>query len=412
MKTRTLVVLLLAVFLTGCGSIAKATPTPLPTVVLGNQGPSTADLPAATSSADNAAVYTESSVRAAGFVVPVQEAQLASITGGKVQSVDVSLGDTVKEGQVLVHLAGEEALTAAVDAATVELLAAEKALRDLKENAGQTHAAAMLRLANAEDALDEARKHRAWKEFRNGSQSTIDAAQADVILAKNTLEDAEDAYSAVEDTADDNLNRAAALSALSNARKAYDRAVANLNYLLAMPDSIAVDQAEAELQAAQAEVESAQAELDRLQDGLDPDVLALAEARVKNAQSQLKAGQTALDDLQLKAPFDGTVSQVSVDKGEWAVPGQPVVGLVDLSELRVETTDLSERDVPKVKVGQSVRVLVKALDVEIEGTVRDISPQSDTLGGDVVYKTVINLGDRPDDLYSGMSVDVFFDPNS
>ncbi len=94
------------------------------------------------------------------------------------------------------------------------------------------------------------------------------------------------------------------------------------------------------------------------------------------------------------------------------MPGQPVVGLVDLSELRVETTDLSERDVPKVKVGQSVRVLVKALDVEIEGTVRDISPQSDTLGGDVVYKTVINLGDRPDDLYSGMSVDVFFDPNS
>ena len=291
----------------------------------------------------------------------------------------------------------------------LELLSAEKALKDLKENAGQAHAAALLRLANAQDALDEAQKHRAWKEYRNGSQSTIDAARADVILAEDALETAEEAYDAVSDSAENNLNRAAALSALSNARKAYDRAVANLNYLLAMPDSIAVDQAEAELQAAQAEVESAQTEVDRLKDGVDADALALAEARVKNARTQLKASQTALDDLELKAPFDGTVSRIYVDKGEWAVPGQPIVVLADLSVLRVETTDLSERDVPKVKKGQRVRVLVKALNSEIEGEVRDISPQADTLGGDVVYKTIIDLAERPENLYAGMSVDVFFE---
>ena len=45
-------------------------------------------------------------------------------------------------------------------------------------------------------------------------------------------------------------------------------------------------------------------------------------------------------------------------------------------------------------------MLVKALNSEIEGEVRDISPQADTLGGDVVYKTIIDLAERPENLYA------------
>ncbi len=83
--------------------------------------------------------------------------------------------------------------------------------------------------------------------------------------------------------------------------------------------------------------------------------------------------------------------------------------MVDLKHLRVETTDLSERDVPKVKVGQPVTVYVKALSEDVSGAVTEIAPMADTLGGDVVYQTVISLDDAPEGLLPGMSVDVKYE---
>lgn len=76
----------------------------------------------------------------------------------------------------------------------------------------------------------------------------------------------------------------------------------------------------------------------------------------------------------------------------------------------METTDLSERDVPTVKVGQEVTVSIKSLHQDVKGTVSAISPVSDTLGGDVVYMVNIILSDLPTGLRSGMSVDVQFNP--
>ena len=94
--------------------------------------------------------------------------------------------------------------------------------------------------------------------------------------------------------------------------------------------------------------------------------------------------------------------------GEWATAGQTLLVLTDLSHLRVQTTDLSERDVPRVKVGQAVTLLVKALNQNVTGRVSEIAPLSDTLGGDVVYQTTIDLDTQPDGLRPGMSVDVTF----
>jgi hypothetical protein len=74
----------------------------------------------------------------------------------------------------------------------------------------------------------------------------------------------------------------------------------------------------------------------------------------------------------------------------------------------VQTTDLSERDVPQVKVGQPVTLLVKALNQDLTGRVSEIAPLSDTLGGDVVYQTTIDLDTQPAGLRPGMSVTVTF----
>jgi HlyD family secretion protein len=400
MKFKALLVLLVACTLTGCGAFVQASPTALPTVVLGNNNggmpPQAASQPGS------------GGVTASGVVVPAQQAQIASALAGTLAAVNVAVGDQVKAGQVLVKLAGSEKLAAAIESANLELLSAQQALKTLKDNVGQARSAAQLRLADAQKALDDAQKRRTWKQYRNGSQSDIDAAQADLVLANDALKKAEDAFSQVADRSENDVIRAGALSALSAARKARDRSLANLNYLLALPNVIDVNQAEAELRSAQTEVANAQKEYDKLKDGPDPDALALAEERVKNAQAQLAASQSDLGNLELKAPFDGTVSQVNLHTGEWTVPGQPVLALADLANLRVETTDLSERDVPMVAIGQPVTVLIKALNQDVSGHVSDISPLASTLGGDVVYKTTIALDKLPPGLRAGMTVEVQF----
>ncbi len=405
MKYLGFLAILITILLAGCG-LVRGQPTPLPTVVLSAPGatPSGAATPQTT-----LAQPAGGEVTASGVVVPAQQAQIAPAQGGRVDAVLVQAGDAVRAGQPLVRMAGAERLSAAVEAARAELMAAQQAVQALKDNAPQARAAAQLRLATANKALDEAKKTRSYRQYRNGSDAMVQNAQADLILANDALERAQNAYNGVSGQSDDSVTKAGALSALSAAQKARDRAVANLNYLQAMPNPLEVSLVEAQLQAAQAEADAAQRALDKLQDGVDPDALALAEQRVKNAEAQLSASQAALGDAELTAPFDAIVAARNADPGTWVAPGQPMLSLADVAHLRVRTTDLSERDVPTVTVGQSVRVTIKALGIDLAGKVREVAPLADTLGGDVVYPTTIDLLEAPPPtLRAGMSVDVRF----
>lgn len=394
------------VLLAGCGGIGK-TPEPLPTVVLG----ANVTAPAATAPAPGAVPDTRGSVvvTASGIVAPARQVQIAAAQGGNVVEVLAASGDPVRAGQVLVRMAGSERLTAAVEAARTELLAARLDLKKLEDNAGQALAAANLRLAEANKALDEATKIRGYRQYRNGSDAMIQTAQADLILANDALERAQSAYNAVSGQNDDSVVKAGALSALSAAQKARDRAVANLNYLQAMPNQIEVELVEAQLQAAQSEYAAAQRDVEKLKDGPDPDAKALAEQRIRNAEAQLAASEAALRDVELTAPFDASVAARSVDPGAWVTPGQPLLVLADLARMQVKTTDLSERDVPAVRVGQSANIEIKALGVELGGRVKEIASLAESLGGDVVYTVTIDLiGVLPPGLRAGMTAEVNF----
>lgn len=142
-----------------------------------------------------------------------------------------------------------------------------------------------------------------------------------------------------------------------------------------------------------------------------------AEQNIESAKADLDRAQALLDSAKaaleaqsaLAAPFDATVVAVDTVAGETVVPGRVVVTLGDLSKFRIETTDLSELDVTRVKVGQSVKVSIEALNQEFEGKVVDIALFSSTLGGDVVFTVTIELKEQPEGLRWGMSADVTFE---
>jgi RND family efflux transporter MFP subunit len=141
--------------------------------------------------------------------------------------------------------------------------------------------------------------------------------------------------------------------------------------------------------------------------GLDEVHIESAEADVARMQALLDSAK-AIRETQfvLVAPFDGTIVSVDVAPAETVVPGQVVILLGDLSRYQIETTDLSERDVTRVQMGQPANVFIEALEEEFTGTVIDVDRVSTTLGGEVVFKVTIELDEQPQGLLWGMSADV------
>jgi HlyD family secretion protein len=129
-------------------------------------------------------------------------------------------------------------------------------------------------------------------------------------------------------------------------------------------------------------------------------------AEVERAQAAVDQLKAQLEQATLRAPISGTVVKVDVAPGETANPGQAIILVADLEHMRIETTDLSERDIPAVRIGQTASVHIDALDETFEGRVVDIDRQSETVGGDVTYKVTIELAQQPAGLRWGMSAEV------
>ncbi len=366
--------------------------------------------PAASDATPLPPVLADTNVVAEGSVVPVQSATLAFAASGVVDEVLVEEGQQVNKDEPIAQLQGRDKLAAAVTGAELELLGANQALKDLNENAEQVKSAAELRLANAQDALDTANDHRTWKNYKNGSQDAIDLARADLVLAQDQVDKFQETFDGVADRGESDITRAQALSALSAAEKARDRAELNLNYLLKMPDTVEVAKADADVSVAQSELDAAQREFDRVKGGPDPDDLALAQARITNAQAQLTAAQSNLDDLELVAPFSGTVVSSGLKAGELVSPQTSTVVLADLSKWKVETTDLTELNVVGIHPGDPVTVKFDALpDVALKGKVARIKALGENRQGDITYTVTVDLLEQNPELRWNMTAIVTFE---
>lgn len=132
--------------------------------------------------------------------------------------------------------------------------------------------------------------------------------------------------------------------------------------------------------------------------------------KAKSKADQSKAvWDTAVANLAqstLTAPFDATVVDIAVLPSELVQVNQVVITLADLTKLQVTTTDLSERDIARIKIGQSATIHIEALDATVTGKVIRISPIADTVGGDVVFPITIELDKQPEGLLWGMSAEV------
>jgi multidrug resistance efflux pump len=344
-------------------------------------------------------------------LVPKQFVDLSFNTNGLINEVLVQEGDIVTEGQVLARLSNLEQIGASIAAAELDVLNAQQSLDELYMNAPVEAAEALKELADTPVEVTDAERQLEGLTKGEVSQADIDIAKANVAFAEKKKDDAWRVYEPYANKPEESLIRANLLTKYSEAQKEYDAAVRKLNQLEGTASEAKIAQAEADLALARVKYENAQRRYEILKNGPEPDQVALANAQLTNAEAQLASAQAALNDMELKAPFSGTIVSSDLVKGQYVAPGVPVVKVADFSDWQVETTNLTELNIVYLQEGNRALIVFDALpDLQLPGTLTRIQSLGENLQGDIVYKAVFNLDQIDDRLKWNMtcSADIRF----
>jgi HlyD family secretion protein len=186
--------------------------------------------------------------------------------------------------------------------------------------------------------------------YGNGSQATLTADQNAVIATKTSVDAA---YTTITN---DN-------QAIKSAQSALDQAKASLTLKQAPPRPEDVD---------------------------------IAKAQMLSAEGALHSAQAILNNTVLRAPINGTITQVDIKIGEQAVASKEVMKLLNVTDLHAEAL-VSESDIASVAVGQSIDNTFDALgpDQHFTTTVLTVNPASTIVSGVVNYKVTGSLEKIP-----------------
>jgi HlyD family secretion protein len=186
--------------------------------------------------------------------------------------------------------------------------------------------------------------------------------------------------------------------------------------------------AEAELEATRHRCDLAEREAERLErlwnEGIASEEVAdTARTAARQCQAELEAAReraslmaaavaqakVALEKTRVLAPFDGVVNRVLGEVGEWGLPGQAILELMEQSAPYVRA-EIDEVDLAKVKEGLPVRITLDPFkDRRFEGTITRVASfvsemelQNRTLEVDVAFADPFQM----DALKPGTSADV------
>jgi multidrug resistance efflux pump len=371
-----------------------------------------ADLPGASRQ-----TQPDESLELEGRLEPLQVAQLTVSLPARIDQLLVAEGEQVEAGAPMLRLDGYERVEAELAAAELERLVAQQTLDDL-------YRLVDINLAEATLALRQAEQDQALAEDllaslqRPRNPQHVDQAYANMLLAQERMAEVQEDYQKARQKYENGENPIwmfvsrhrykLLLTQMEKSVAYYERrywdAKEKYEELVAPPEPVDLALAEASLVETEARLRQARRTLEKWHNGPDPDALESAQAGLQAAEAHLAAAQTAAHNLELTAPFSGEVLAVDAKPGEWAMPGQTLVTIADLSQWVVFSQDLSENNVTKLQVGMPVNIQVDAYpDLNLLGVVESISQYAEEEDGDVYYQAKIAVQDPPDFLRWGLT---------
>jgi len=337
--------ILLLLLITSCvpqGGVSA--PTPIPTLIIAQKPVYTVE---------RGEVIKELELR--GRVSAIKQEELFFSTNGIVNEILVSRGDLVKAGQVIASLTERVALEVALADAKLDLIKAQKTLDALSEEADLHSAEALVEMLKAQSEMEKAKNERLSLDKPRANSIMIEEAESHFALMDSLLEEARKAWDSVKNLDVNDMERAQALVNLSNAKRARDQALLNLNWYLGHSTEQQIAEADAKLALAEAKYQDALKKYELIKDGPDPYDVALAEATLARSNLNLEKAQGSVDGLTITAPFDGQILSMSITPGTQVSAFKPVITIVDPGGLEV-TLLPTTAELAEISVGQSVLV--------------------------------------------------------
>ncbi|MGD8813163.1 MAG: efflux RND transporter periplasmic adaptor subunit [Anaerolineales bacterium] len=297
----------------------------------------------------------EATVYTASGVIEVPTVALGSESGGRVEALPLTEGESVLAGDVVAIL-------------TSDLLEAQRQVLQARYDAAEAQLA-MLQAGPRDVDLAVA-------------EAGVTLAQAALDGANLVLEDAQ---------------------ALSDQLPTRDELV---------------DVAQAQVDQAEAGLASAQAVLQAFKAGASDALLLPAQAQVDAAAAELDAMERLIANQSIRSPIDGVILERLALVGELALPGWPIVVVADLSEVEI-VVYIPEADLNWVSLGEKVDVSVDAYpERTFEGEVTFIADEAEFTPRNIqtpnerailVYAVTIRVPNPDQALKPGLPADAFFE---
>lgn len=284
------------------------------------------------------------SVGATGTITSIESKSItAAISGVEVKEVLVEIGDTVTEGQELLHFDTtdiEESLanakTTLSNSSTVNSITKEEA----QKNLDKTLESLDKQIENAKKAVEDHRYAEIADYLYNVEKGYVKSEGKESALRKE-MEMLEESYEAAVEAYEEAVN--AKESNIESAKNNYTTSTIRLN--------------------------------------------------TTNEKNQVELYEDQLAEGIVKAPISGIVTAVNFDEGDSYMQGSPILTIQDCSAFEVAAY-IGEYDISDIEKGQRVLIKTDATgDTELEGTVVFVSPTAaaNITGGDVTYLVRISV---------------------
>jgi len=137
-----------------------------------------------------------------------------------------------------------------------------------------------------------------------------------------------------------------------------------------------VDEARVQFVTAKTQLQAAQEHLRALNSVSKGDQISTAQAQVQAAQAQLLSADAQLGYAQIHSPISGVVADRPIYEGDMAVPGTPLITVMDISRV-VARVNIPQSQGSLVKAGQAAELVQADSGQQFAGRVIIVSPATD-----------------------------------
>lgn len=399
-------------------------------------------------------------VSVTGRVRPAEEAELAFEKAGRVNRVNISVGQHVKAGQILAQLESSE-LSAQLNEAQMNLEYQKAKLEEAKKGSrpeeiqiAETKVAnAQTTLKNSEKDLiykikdshtksDDAVRNKVDQIFNNSRGSdpqlkfTVYSGQLEIDLEsgrydmEKILNSWQISISVISESDDLDFYMREADSNLSNVRDFLEKAALAVNSLNASASlsQTTIDAYRSDISTARTNINTAITNLTLAEDsfkdaqsslvlyqnelvleraGNTAEQIAAQEAQMRQAEASIDVVRAQLGKNYLISPINGIVTKKDVKIGEIVAINQPAVSVISDAQYELEA-NIPEADIAKIKIGNSAKVTLDAYGNEavFEAAVVKIEPAETMIEGVATYKTTLQFTKNDERVKSGMTANI------